>query len=43
MRANPNVAPDDATMALFGPGVADIETANANAENSQLDVSLPEI
>jgi hypothetical protein len=34
VRATPKVAPEDATIALFGPGVADIETANAVAERS---------
>ena len=35
MRRKPQVAPDAVTMALFGPGVADIETANAVADASQ--------
>jgi len=35
----PEVAPDAATIALFGPGVADIETANATAEKNQAGAS----
>jgi antitoxin FitA len=36
VRAKPNVAPDEATIALFGPGVADMDTANATAEKNQV-------
>ena len=35
VRRKPQVAPEAVTMALFGPGVADIETANAVADASQ--------
>ena len=36
VRATPKFAPDAASIALFGPGVADMARAKPEAENSQI-------
>jgi len=36
VRVKPNVAPDDVTIVLLGPGVADIDMANATADENQM-------